>query len=245
MKTIAIIQARMGSTRLPGKVMKRLCDQTVLSHVIHRVQACPLIDEIVIATTLASQDDVVVQEAEACGVLLFRGSEADVLERYYLAAKKHQADTVIRITSDCPLLDPTVLSEMLAYFQSESTEGLALDYLSNTLQRSYPRGLDAEVFTFSALDKAHREAKDPYEREHVTPFIYQHPELFSIHQHVQDVDLSSHRWTLDTEEDFHFIKLVYDALGERNSVFETDNVLAFLDQNPEIIKINAHVQQKP
>lgn len=245
MKTIAIIQARIGSTRLPGKVMKRLCRRTVLSHVIHRVQACPFIDKVVVATTLTSQDDGVAQEAEACGTLSFRGSEVDVLERYYFAVQAHQADIIVRITSDCPLIDPTVLSEMLACFHGQAARGLEIDYLSNTLQRSYPRGLDAEVFTVAALEKAHQEAKDPYEREHVTPFIYRHPELFSIHQHIQHMDLSAHRWTLDTEEDFHLIKLIYDALGDRDSIFGTDEVLAFLEQNPEVLKINAHVQQKP
>ena len=162
MKVVAIIQARMGSTRLPGKVMKRLCGKTILSHVISRVRACSLVDEIVVATTTSLADNVIVTESEKFGVNWFRGSEEDVLERYYLAAKEHQADTVIRVTSDCPLLDAEILDQLLSYFQEENSNGLNIDYLSNSLKRSFPRGLDVEIFTYSALELAYNSATKDY-----------------------------------------------------------------------------------
>lgn len=245
MKTIAIIQARMGSTRLPGKVMKLLCGKTVLAHVISRVQACSLVDEVIIATTTSPADDVIVKEAERCGAKWFRGSEEDVLQRYYLAAKEYHADVIVRVTSDCPLFDSDILTQMLNYFHTETDGGLHIDYLSNALNcRSYPRGLDAEVFTFSVLEKANQEAHQPYEREHVTPYIYEHPEIFSLHSQIGDEDFSDYRWTLDTEEDWKLISEIYSALYTDEKIFTTDDVLALLKIRPELVKINAHVKQK-
>ncbi|BAY60656.1 acylneuraminate cytidylyltransferase [Calothrix brevissima NIES-22] len=244
MKIVAIIQARMGSTRLPGKVMKELCGQTVLAHVIFRVKACSLIDEVVVATTTSYADNPIVTEAEKCGVKWFRGSEEDVLSRYYLAAKQYSADVVVRVTSDCPLFDPEVLSQMLEYFQDETSEGLEIDYLSNCLNRSYPRGLDAEVFTFGVLEKAFQAAQKPYEREHVTPYIYEHPEIFALHNQTYDEDISNYRWTLDTEEDWKLIQAVYVDLYQEGEIFTTDEVIALLKAKPELVNLNIHVKQK-
>jgi spore coat polysaccharide biosynthesis protein SpsF len=244
MRIVAIIQARMGSTRLPGKVMKELCGKTVLAQVIFRVQACLLVDEVVVATTTSKADDVVVAEAEKYGAKWFRGSEEDVLERYYLAAKEYNADVVVRVTSDCPLFDPEVLSQMLEYFKNETFEGLQIDYLSNCLNRSYPRGLDAEVFTFDVLEKAFTEAKKPYEREHVTPYIYEHPDIFSLHNQTNDDDISNYRWTLDTADDWKLIEAVYADLYRKEEIFTTDEVIALLGVKPELVKLNANVKQK-
>jgi spore coat polysaccharide biosynthesis protein SpsF len=244
MKIVAIIQARMGSTRLPGKVMKQLCGKTVLAYVIQRVQACPLVDEVVVATTTSPADDVIVAETENYGAKWFRGSEEDVLERYYLAANEFNADVVVRVTSDCPLFDSEVLTQMLDYFKFESAQGLTIDYLSNTLNRSYPRGLDAEVFTFAALERTFQEAHLAYEREHVTPYIYEHPELFALHNQTADEDLSAYRWTLDTQEDWQLIEEIYTCLYGKGDIFTTDTLLKFLDERPELLKINAHVKQK-
>jgi len=244
MKIVAIIQARMGSTRLPGKVMKQLYGKTVLAHVICRVQACLLVDEVVVATTRSKADDAIVTEAEKCGAKWFRGSEADVLERYYLAAKERKAEVVVRVTSDCPLFDPEVLTQMLEYFSNETLEGLQIDYLSNCLNRSYPRGLDAEVFTFEVLEKAFIEARQPYEREHVTPYIYEHPEMFASHNQTNDQDISNYRWTLDTVDDWNLIEAIYKNLHQDKSFFSTDEVIALLKAKPELVKLNAHVKQK-
>lgn len=245
MKIVVIIQARMGSTRLPGKVMKLLCGKTVLAHVVDRVRLCPLLDEVVVATTIAPNDDIIVAESAKCGAKWFRGSEEDVLGRYYLAAQEYRAEVIVRVTSDDPLVDPQVLTQMLEYFNNETEQGRRIDYLSNNLnRRSYPLGLDAEVFTFAALERAFRETQNPLEREHVTPYIRQHPEIFILRGYLNDTDLSAFRWTLDTEEDWKLISEIYSALYSNERIFTTNEVLALLDERPELSEINAHVQQR-
>ncbi|MEQ9667155.1 cytidylyltransferase domain-containing protein [Coleofasciculus sp. G2-EDA-02] len=244
MKIVAIIQARMGSTRLPGKVMRQLSDKTVLAHVIQRVQACSLVKQVIVATTTSTADDVIISESVKCGVNWFRGSEDNVLERYYLAAKEYKANVVVRVTSDCPLFDTELLTQMLNDFKRKTGQGMKIDYLSNTLNRSYPYGLDAEIFTFAALEQAFREARQPYEKEHVTPYIYQHPNLFSLHKQVGEKDLSAFRWTLDTEEDWRLISKIYSYCYKKSKMFTTDEILHILEINPELAKINAHVKQK-
>jgi spore coat polysaccharide biosynthesis protein SpsF len=244
MTGVAVIQARMGSTRLPGKVMKVLRGRTVLGHVITRVRACPLLDAVVVATTTASLDDVIVAESQRCGAEIFRGSEDDVLARYYGAAREAGAAIVVRVTSDCPLFDPQVLTALLQEFHQARAVGRPLDYLSNTLERTFPRGLDAEIFTFAALAQAYREAARPYEREHVTPYIYQHPEVFTLGSYRQSEDQSHRRWTLDTEDDWRLIQAVYEALYEENRLFTTQEVMTLLAARPDLVALNAHVEQK-
>ena len=244
MKTVAVIQARMGSTRLPGKVMMEVCGRTIIGHVILRVRACPQVDEVVVATTVKPTDDVIVTESEKHGAKCFRGSEHDVLERYYLAAKAYNAEIVVRVTSDCPLFDPYLLSRMLEYFSAERSRGRKIDYLSNSLRRTYPRGLDAEIFLFVALEHAYMESSRSYEREHVTPYIYQHPGLFTIRHFAGDSDCSFHRWTLDTEEDLKLIEEIYSSLDRNGNLFTTGEVLKLFEAKPNLIKINAQVRQK-
>jgi len=245
MKVVAIIQARMGSTRLPGKVMRDLCGRSVLSHVIQRVRACDKLDQVVVATTTDPIDDVLVEETCRNNVGCFRGSEANVLERFYLAAQQAGADVVVRITSDCPLIDPKLLHDMVDSFVDAANDSTELDYMSNTLERCYPRGLDAEIFTFAALEYAYQHAHQAYECEHVTPFIYQNPTLFQIKNYGSERDLSSHRWTLDTHADWQLIERIYLAL-ERigDEFFTTDDVLKLLQQQPALVELNAHVEQK-
>jgi spore coat polysaccharide biosynthesis protein SpsF len=244
MKTVAIIQARMGSTRLPGKVMKNLSGKTVLSQVIARVKACPRVDEVVVATTARPEDAIIVEESHRCGVKSFRGSQEDVLSRYYLAAREAGAETVVRVTADCPLFDPQVLERMLSQFQTLSTGGPGPDYFSNTLKRTFPRGLDAEIFTMAALERAHRQAVAPFDREHVTPYIYRHPESFVLQNFANPVDLSHHRWTLDTAADWRLLEAVYAALNRQGTIFTTQAVLDLLESRPELVALNAHVEQK-
>lgn len=244
MKTVVIIQARMGSSRLPGKVLRPLGDRSVLAHVIARTQASPLVDEVVVATTTESHDDVIVNEALVYGVRCFRGSEADVLDRYYHAAREALADVVVRVTSDCPLFDPALLTRMLKQFSQVHASGSRLDYFSNTQTRSFPRGLDAEIMTFAALEQAHREALKPYEREHVTPYLYQHPEQFAVGQLVSEVDHSAYRWTLDTLDDYYLIEAVYQELYQPGGIFPTEKVLDLMLERPELPTLNAHVIQK-
>ena len=242
MNTVAIIQARMGSTRLPGKVLRKIFDRTILGHLLTRVRTCERLDSIVVATPEAVADDAIAAEAQAYGAAVFRGSETDVLSRYYGAARAQGADVVVRITSDCPLYDPQLLDRMLAAFVKPSAG--PLDYLSNVTKRTFPRGLDTEVFAFDALERAHREARQPYEREHVTPFLHQHPELFRMRSFEEQPDWSGLRWTLDTAEDWRFIEAVYQALYRTHPLFTTAEVLKLLQERPELTKINAHVEQK-
>ena len=237
MKTVAIIQARMESPSLPGQVMKKLCDQTVLAQIINRVKACPRIDEIVIATTSSNEDDCIVKEAEKLGVKWFRGSEKNVLERYYLAAQQYQADYIMRITSDCPLLDVEILNDLLSYFQEENQMGLGIDYLSNFLRPTFPSGLEAEIFTYNCLEIAYNYANKDYEKEYVTPYIYEHEDLFSLHNLSNDDDLSNYRWFLETPEDYEFMKIIYQNLYPQNSLFGMDDILSFLEENPEVNQI--------
>ena len=227
----------MGSTRLPGKVLKPLAADTVLAHVVRRVRQAKRLDGICIATTESPSDEPIVAEAVRLGVRCFRGSEQDVLARYFGAAQANGADVIVRVTSDCPLFDGALLDAMLAVFHA--TPGL--DYLSNVQERRFPRGLDAEIFTFAALARTHEAATQPHEREHVTPYLYQHPEQFRLSSFVGKSDLSAHRWTLDTPEDWQFVEAVYAALGPR---FTTADVLNLLKARPELTTLNAHVEQK-
>jgi len=242
-RTVAIIQARMASTRLPGKVLRLLAGEPMLAHVARRVAACPRLDEVVVATTDRPADDAVAAEAARVGVRPFRGSEDDVLDRYYHAAQ--DADVVVRVTADCPLFDPVLLRAMLDRFVARRRDGLPVDYLSNTVVRTYPLGLDAEIFTFAALARAHREAREPFEREHVTPYIYLHLDRFTVEHFVAEQDHSHLRWTVDTEEDFRFVEEVYRALYRPGVIFPTETVLALLRDRPHLAAINAHVPQRP
>ena len=240
MNTTVIIQARMGATRLPGKVLKRLGDKTVLAQVISRVAACPQVNQIIVATTDSPQDDAIVQAVTASQIPYFRGSEQDVLARYYFAAKTWGAtEIIVRVTADCPLFDPQLLTQMLDKFDPTTT-----DYLSNTMVRSYPQGLDAEIFTFATLERTFQQATESYQREHVTPYIYQHPELFTLTDFIGQPDLSQHRWTLDTPEDFDLITKIYDALYPNAPLFTTAQILDLLTHQPELIAINQHIRQK-
>ena len=234
----------MGSTRLPGKVLRMLEGSSVLAHVIARVSGCPRVDRVVVATTDQPGDDAVALESRAWSADVFRGSEDDVLSRYYGAARATSADVVVRVTSDCPLFDGSLLTRMLAEFFGAAGAQDQADYLSNTLIRSYPRGLDTEIFTFDALARAHREAGKLYQREHVTPYIWQNPQLFRLRNFAGEQDLSHHRWTLDTEADWTLIQAVYSALGQEGRSFSTDDVLRLLTSRPELVRINADVPQK-
>jgi spore coat polysaccharide biosynthesis protein SpsF len=239
MRTVAIIQARMGSTRLPGKVLMPLAGEPALKRVVERVRAARGLDDVVVATTTAAADDAIVELCKREGISVFRGSEEDVLSRYFEAAKQFTADVVVRVSSDCPLFDPDVLGEMLARFEP--------DYLNNFQKRTFPRGFEAEVFMFAALETSQREATKPYEREHVTPFIYQHPERFRLHGFERTEggeDLTGLRWTLDTPADYQSISAIYDELARPGKLIATAEILNLLRRRPELTKINAHVEQR-
>ncbi|MFY0543162.1 cytidylyltransferase domain-containing protein [Brevibacillus sp. H7] len=239
MRNVVIIQARMGSTRLPGKVMRMLAGKTVLEHVVQRASAIPGIDEVVVATTVQPDDDVIVEESRRLQVPFHRGSEADVLSRYYKAAMQARADVIMRITSDCPLLDPEVSGMVLQTMH----EHAGTDYASNTLVRSYPRGLDTEVFTFQALETAYREANEPHQREHVTPYLYENPVRFTCKPVSGEADYSQYRWTLDTVEDWELIQQIYQALYQ-DKWFSWTKGIELMQARPDLYLINGHVEQK-
>lgn len=238
MDITVIIQARMGSTRLPGKVMKRLNDRTVLGHVISRCQAIPIINKVVVATTTLEEDRVICDEAMKYGASVYRGSKDNVLSRYYEAANREQSEVIVRITSDCPLLDPKISEEVINFFLNNH-----YDYVSSGLSNTFPRGLDTEVFTYKALQEAHNRATKEYEFEHVTPYIYQHRDEFRVADYKNTSDQSQYRLTLDTEEDWKLISKIYNDLYTGN-VFYWNNILDLLVREPELMNINAEVQQK-
>ncbi|SHN67083.1 spore coat polysaccharide biosynthesis protein SpsF [Paenibacillus sp. ov031] len=239
MKTVVIIQARMGSTRLPGKVMKKLFGKTILQHVTDRISSIGDINEIVIATTESSLDDIIVDEAKAIGINVFRGSENDVLDRYYRAALTCKAETIIRITSDCPLIDSNIVSSMISQFNNKD-----YDYVSNTINRTFPRGLDAEIFSIQALEEAFLNASSPSFREHVTPYIYNNKTEFKIYDYLNDIDYSKYRWTLDTVEDWKLIESIYCYLYESKQIYDWKNIISLMECKPELHKINCHIEQK-
>jgi len=240
-KTIIIVQARMTSTRLPGKVLMEVRGKSLLEYQIERLRQVRLADELVIATTTNDTDQPIVELCERLGAAYYRGSEEDVLSRYYEAATQSGADVVVRVTSDCPLIDPGVMDEVIALYINNRDK---YDYVSNTLERTYPRGLDTEVFSMAALEKAYNEAREQPEREHVTLFIYRRPEQFPLANSSSATDYSYHRWTVDTPEDFALIKRIFMGLYPVNSRLTWLEVLDLLKEHPEWIEINAAVKQK-
>ncbi len=239
LKIAAIIQARMRSTRLSEKVMRDIAGKPMLGHVIERLRKVQLVNEIIIATAI--KDKPILELAQEYGVKCFAGSEEDVLDRYYQAAEKFQAKVIVRITSDCPLIDPEVVGKVVAfYLKNRGTK----EYVSNFLKRSYPRGLDIEVFSFEVLKRTWQEADKPYQREHVTPYIYEHPEIFRLVNVENNEDLSYMRWTVDEARDLEFVREVYKRLYKKNQIFLMEDILMLLRKEPQLAKINKDVGQK-
>ncbi len=237
-KVVAIIQARMGSTRLPGKVLLDLHGRTMLQRVVDRTRAAKLVDEVVVATTPHESDEPIIEECRRLDVPCFLGSEEDVLDRYNRTAEAHAADVVVRITSDCPLIDPSETDRVVRAFLDSRP-----DYASNFLRRTYPRGLDSEAMSTATLAHAWLEARRPYERIHVTPYIYGHPETFQLLSVTGRADYSNYRWTVDTAEDLEFVRQVYRLLGARETAGWRE-VLSLLRANPRLAEINRNVRHK-
>jgi spore coat polysaccharide biosynthesis protein SpsF len=232
----------MTSTRLPGKVMARVRGVTLLERLLNRLSWVRTPHRTIVATTANRTDDVIVAEAARLGVTAYRGSEDDVLSRFAEAAREHGGEVIVRVTSDCPLMDPAIADEVVrAFFTAPK-----VDYASNTVgRRTFPRGLDVEVFSRQALDTADRDAHDPTDREHVTPFIYRNPDRFSLRSVAQAEDHSAHRWTVDTVEDLRLVIAIVEALEPTNPSFGMRDILDLLARNPELMDINRHVRQKP
>jgi len=237
MKTFAIVQARMSSSRLYGKVLADLCGDTMLGRVVARLRAAKTIDRIVVATSTEPTDDPIMVEAGRLGCGVHRGSIDDVLARYVGAARRFRADAYVRITSDCPLIDPDVVDAVVAALPG-------YDYASNTHARTYPRGLDVEAFYADTLERIGRLATSPAAREHVTAFAMERPALFKINQVCADADDSDLRWTVDTADDLSLIRTLYSRFDLGSAIRPYYEVVSAVRAEPALATANAHVAQK-
>jgi spore coat polysaccharide biosynthesis protein SpsF len=263
---VAIIQARMSSSRLPGKVLLDIHDRPMLARVVERTRRAQMIDNVLVATTNDPTDDELAEFCQANQYPFFRGSLQDVLDRYYQAAKASQAGIIVRITSDCPLIDPQVIDKVISRFLGVKVghhqlpdardiprpQDLPYDFAANRLPppwgRTYPIGLDTEVCTFAALETAWHEASLPYQREHVMPFFYEQPQRFCILHINQDeistkINTGALRWTVDTSEDLQLVREIYAAFGGRDD-FSWLEVLKLVESKPELMQLNAQTQAK-
>lgn len=233
MKNIGcIIQARMGSSRLPNKVLMKLNNENPqLYFVINQLQNCKFIGKIVVATTTLHEDNEIVEFLKKCNIEYFRGSSTNVLERYYQCAKNFSFDIIIRITADNPLIDPNIVDLAIEKFISNS-----FDYLTNARKRTFPYGTEVEVFTFSALEKVYKNSTKDFELEHVTPYFYNNPEQFKIYDLINSKDLSSFRWTVDEINDLKLVKILISKIQKRPILM--NDIIKILKDEPELIKIN-------
>jgi spore coat polysaccharide biosynthesis protein SpsF len=240
MRTVAIVQARMTSTRLPGKILTDLAGAPMLERQVARMRRATTLDEVMVATTTNASDDPVVALCERLGIASHRGSEHDVLSRYAGAAAASRADVVVRITADCPLLDATVVDRVVQALRADDA-----DYASNTLVRTYPRGLDVEALTRAALDRAAGAATSTPAREHVTWYIHtERPEIFKRSSVVSEIDASDLRWTVDTPEDLAMVRAVYEGLSLAQRDLRFEEILTWVRAHPAIATMNAAVEQK-
>ena len=235
---LAILQARMSSSRLPGKVMKPILGKPMLQLHIERVQRAKSIDKLVIATSTSTEDDAIEQLCKELHVECYRGSLDNVLDRFVQAAAQYQPDYVLRLTGDCPLFDPSLCDEFIHYALSQN-----YDYCANGNPATFPDGLDMEIMTYAALLDAAKNATFPSEREHVTPYIQKQPERFKIGVFKNDIDLSSLRWTVDEPEDFEVIKRIYEELYPTNQNFTWMDVLHYVNEHPDISTLNSNIER--
>lgn len=241
MKIIATVEARMASSRLPGKILLPLCGKPSLERLVERARRSRYLADVVIATTINPADDTVGYWARECGISVFRGSEDDVLLRVLGAARHFNADILVELTGDCPLIDPAIIDQLIELYQSGD-----YDYVSNVLERTYPRGLDTQVFSTAVLQEVERTTQDPADRENVSLYIYEHPERFKLGgiQAPAELHAPELRICVDREEDYEVVKAVYEALYFKNQSFTSCDVVKFLKTHPEITARNAHVRQK-
>ena len=234
LNAVAIIQARMGSTRLPGKVLADINGQPLLQRLIERVRATPGINRVVVATTTDPADDVLADWCATHAVPVYRGSMDDVLDRFWQCAQQHPAEFIVRVTADDPLKDPAVIAQALELCASAPE----VDYASNTLQPTYPEGLDIEVVRYRTLERAAREATWPSEREHVMPYVWKHPDRFVLRGFGMQPDLSHWRWTVDKPADLELVRLIFAHFSDQPLVGH-QAVIAWLNKHPELLAINA------
>lgn len=241
MKTCAIIEARMTSSRLPGKIVLPVLGRPLLELLIERLKRAQSLDGIIVATTSNPTDDIVEQLTKRIGVGCFRGSEDDVLGRVLGAAKKYHVDVIVEITGDCPLIDPEIVEKLIGIYHTGN-----YDYVSNVLKTTYPVGMDTQIFSTAVLQKVAALTDDPVDHEHVSLYIYEHPELFSLYNVDSDLPekYQGIRLTLDTREDYELIKTIYESLYPKKPSFILKDILEFLDKREELLNINRHILQR-
>jgi spore coat polysaccharide biosynthesis protein SpsF len=237
----AIIQARMNSSRLPGKVLKPVLGRPLLELLVERLRFCRRLDDIIIATTAGTEDDPVRDLTERLDIKYVRGSEEDVLDRYFQAARQFQVDHIVRITGDCPLADPVVIDSVIEAYMDVDSGMARYDYLSNATEATFPDGLDVQIFSFDVLERLHQRADKKYQREHVCTYILEHPEAFRTGNMRCSRDLSRYRWTLDNFEDYELIKAIYEGLYFRKKSFLMEDILKFLEENPGLEGLNKDI----
>ncbi len=231
---LGVLQARASSSRLPGKVLRPILGESMLVRQIERISRAKRLDRLLVATSQEPSDDPIAMLCERTGVEVYRGSLPDVLDRYYQAARLHHPAHVVRMTGDCPLIDPEIIDQVISTHLVENN-----DYTSNTLRRTFPDGLDVEVFRFSLLARTWKEAGPGYDREHVTPYMYRECASGRMGYVMQDNDYSAYRWTVDTAEDFEFVTRVYAELYPTKPEFVSGDVMTLLERHPELMAINA------
>lgn len=238
---LGVVQVRMGSTRLKKKALKTIFGKPVLALLINRMQYAKELDKIVIATTKNDEDKVILAFAKEEGLEAYAGSELDIVDRMYQTAKKFGADAIVRITGDCPLVDPKLVDEIVGIFREDPS----LDYISNIYPPTYPDGLDVELITFKTLEYLWHNVKDEFLREWMAGFIIKNPDKFNIFNKENKEDLSLLRWTLDYEEDFIFLSKVFQELSPNSEMFYMDDVLNLLRKKPELMEINVgHIRNE-
>lgn len=237
MRTVAVIQARLSSSRLPSKVLMDICGRPMLDRVVDRVRRAYSLDKVVVATSTDPSDDLLADHCRRAGIPHHRGPLSDVLGRFVIAARHERADVVVRVTADCPLIDPILIDAVVALRNQRGA-----DYASNVMARRFPRGLDTEAFTAAALFRADREGRLPHHREHVTPYLYEDPARFVTASLIGQDDQGRHRWTVDTPEDLALVRAIYARLGDPSAGWR--DVLELLEREPALAEINAHVEQK-
>jgi len=241
-KVVCTIEARMQSTRLPGKVLKEVCGKPLLELMVERVRRCRSVDDIVIATSDHPSCDVIETLAQKIGVRWFRGSEEDVLDRVVKAAASAQADIIVELTGDCPLIDPGIVDHIVDTYRTGSA-----DYCANVLKRTYPIGMDTQVFSYQVLERVSHITQDLTDREHVSLYIYRHPEIFSLRNVESGLPAHMADWRLvvDTPEDFALICLVFEALYPSKPQFTFNDICALFEQHPDWLELNKHrVEQR-
>ena len=238
MKTNAIIQARRGSTRFPDKIFADIDGKPLLWHAVNRLKAAETIGAIVVATTVNPEDDATEAWCRENGTACFRGSAEDVLNRYYEASRAFPSDVIVRITADDPFKEPAVIDRVVRKVTDEGA-----DLATNNFPPSFPEGLDCEAFTAAVLERMERNARDPFEREHVTQYVYRHPEAFAIANVSSDRPLSAYRWTIDSAADYDMVRAVYAHRTNPKGMLRMDEILEILAAHPEIARMNAQVKR--